>query len=152
MEDQEQQEQKDEEIEYSCGYNTVSGAFHKPDCDSSCGFVNINEAIELNRLRRKIERSKKVMPLTEKGITTGHTTYKIGDKEVSQKEYDDYLKDKIEESNRRFRENQRNLLLDFIHYLESKARNLTVFNGIQGKFNALKSLDSFLDERSKKNE
>jgi len=40
--------------EYSCGYNTVSGAFHKPGCAGECGIMNPSEAVK----RRRIERRK----------------------------------------------------------------------------------------------
>ena len=33
-----------EEEEYSCGYNTVWGAFHKPECKGECEFMNHGEA------------------------------------------------------------------------------------------------------------
>jgi hypothetical protein len=42
------------EEEYCCGYNTVSGAFHKPGCTGECGFMNPGDAI----MRRRIQRRK----------------------------------------------------------------------------------------------
>lgn len=39
--------------EYCCGYNTVSGAFHKPGCAGECGFMNPGDAVEQRRTRRR---------------------------------------------------------------------------------------------------
>lgn len=45
--------------EYSCSYNTVHGASHKPDCDGRCGIMNPHEAIERFRIERKKARRGK---------------------------------------------------------------------------------------------
>lgn len=45
--------------EYSCSYNTVHGASHKPDCDGRCGIMNPHEAIERFRIERKKARRSK---------------------------------------------------------------------------------------------
>jgi hypothetical protein len=42
-----------DEGEYCCGYNTVSGAFHKPGCNGECGFMNPGEAVKQSRIQRR---------------------------------------------------------------------------------------------------
>lgn len=39
--------------EYCCGYNTVSGAFHKPGCTGECGITNPGEAVKQRRIERR---------------------------------------------------------------------------------------------------
>jgi len=46
------------EQEYSCGYNTVSGAFHRPGCSGECGIMNPSEAVKRRRIERRKAKAK----------------------------------------------------------------------------------------------
>jgi len=58
----------------------------------------------------------------------------------------------IEETNRRFRENQTKLLSEFIGYLNNLNGNKTVFHNSTDEVIAKSQINQLLDERSKKND
>ena len=45
------------EQDHSCGYDTVSGAFHEPGCAGECGIMNPGEAVERRRMERRKARA-----------------------------------------------------------------------------------------------
>jgi hypothetical protein len=68
---------------------------------------------------------------------------------VREEAFDELQSKLIEKVKKMQRENHIILLTEFVEYLDNQRGNRTVLYGQQGKNNALKSIERFLNERNK---